>query len=133
MASITLKVNGNDQTVDFPWFTESLDNLLGNPRPSTLQEILKDQYWLNLFNSYCHANGAGPQYDAWANDGFGDGDEREALKAMQVQTQTKGVKDIREAFRADLGHVKAVLQESKRQQEGLGEEIHNTFDLQWGS
>lgn len=133
MATFTLKINGADQSIDVPWFTESPGNLLGNPRPSTLQEIQKDQYWLNLFNSYCHVKGAGAQYDAWANAGFADGPERDALKGMQVQTETKGIKDIREGFRADLGYVKAVVREQTRQQEGLGEELHNTFDLEWGN
>jgi hypothetical protein len=133
MAIINLKINGADQAIDIPWFTESTDNLLGNPRPSTLQDIEKDQYWLNLFNAYCHAKGAGPQFDAWAAAGYGNGAERDALKAAQAPTETKGTKDIREAFRADLGFVKAAVRESKRQQEGLGEELHNTFDLEWGS
>lgn len=131
MASIELKVNGSPATVDFPWFNESLDYLLGNPRPSTLQEIQKDPYWSNLFRDYCNDKGAGTEYQAWQNAGFGNGAEREALKNIQVATQTKGTKDIREAFRADLGWIKALLKEKQRQDEGLGEEINNTFDLDW--
>lgn len=133
MASITLKVSGNDSTIDFPWFTESLDNLLGNPRPSTLQDIEKDQYWANLFNNYCHAKGAGAEYDAWANAGFGNGPERDALKNVSVLSETKGSKDVREAFRADLGWIKAILKEKQKQEQGLGEELNDTFNLDWGN
>jgi hypothetical protein len=133
MATITLKVKGNDETVDFPWFTESTDNLLGNPRPSTLQDIMKNEYWANLFNNYCHVKGAGPQYDAWVNAGSLDGPEREALKSVQVQSETKGMLEVREAFRADLGFVKAIVREKQKQEQGLGEELNNTFDLEWGS
>jgi hypothetical protein len=131
MASITLKVKGNDETVNFPWFNQSLDNLLGNPRPSTLQDIEKNEYWANLFHDYCHDKGAGPQFDAWANAANKDGPEREALKKMRVQSATKGIMEIREAFRADLGFVKAVVREKQKQDQGLGEELNNTFDLNW--
>jgi hypothetical protein len=131
MATINLKVSGNDASVDFPWFNENMDNLLGNPRPSTLQDIQKDQYWANLLAAYCHANGAGAEYDAWSSAGFGNGAERDALKNVQVVTETKGTKDIREAFRADVGWMKALLKEKQKQDEGLGSELNDTFNLDW--
>jgi hypothetical protein len=48
-----------------------------------------------------------------------------------VATETKGTKDIREAFRADLGWMKALLNEKQKQDEGLGTELNDTFNLDW--
>jgi hypothetical protein len=134
MASISLKVAGSDQTFDFPWFNEDLGRLLGNPRPSTLQDIEKNEYWANLFHDYCYAKGAGPRHAAWVNASDKerkDGPQREALKETQVQTDTVPVQTlgVREAFRVDLGLVKAVYREKEKQDKGLGEEINDTFGL----
>jgi hypothetical protein len=129
MATITLKVQGVDHAFDFPWFNEDLGSLLGNPRPSTLQDIEKSEYWGNLFRDYCYTKGAGPRHAAWVNAENKNGPQRDALKQVQVQTETKGTLEIREAFRADLGFVKTVYREKQKQDEGLGKEINSTFDL----
>jgi hypothetical protein len=129
MATITLKVSGADQTFDFPWFQDQyLGNLLGNPRPSSLQDIEKSEYWANLMHDYCHSKGAGPLYDAWANANNKNGPERDALKNAQVWSDRKQQNmEVREAFRKDLGFVKMVYRH-KLKQTDLGQEIEATFD-----
>jgi hypothetical protein len=127
MATITVRVKGVDQNFDFPWFNEDLTRLPGNPRPSTLQDIENSEYWANLMHDYCHAKGAGPRYDAWANASNKNGPQRDALKSTQVWCDRKNANmEVREAFRKDLGFVKMVYRH--RVDQGLPEEIEATFD-----
>jgi hypothetical protein len=129
MTTITVKLDGVDQPLDFPWFQDQyLGNLLRNPRPSTLQDIEKDEYWANIMHDYCHAKGAGAEYDAWANAADKNGPEREALKNKQVYCDRKEQDmGVREAFRKDVGLVKSAAKLSRDQQGGLSPEMQRTF------
>lgn len=92
------------------------DNLLGNPRPKTLQDIENSTYWTAVFRQWVGTQSGGVQeaYNAYLADPRGDG--RETLK----KAGDRG--DLRSDFYESVGMVKAQMRAWERET-GTGAEI----------
>src|SRR5262249_28413330 len=89
----------------FDWIDDAeVGNLLGNPRPKTLQDIENSPFWGQIFERWVNSRGDGElmaKYAAWRGDP--PGPARSALKEHGG--------DLRQQFDDDLGGVKAAIRQ----------------------
>ena len=90
----------------FYWIDDAeVGQLLGNPRPKTLQDIENNPFWGQIFERWVNNQGDADlvaTYTAWRGDP--QGPARSALKEYGG--------DLRQRFYDDLGGVKAAIRQN---------------------